>query len=402
MRNTFHYQKLATTLVPVTAVLLSAAILLVGNGLQWVLITVRAHLEPFSALTIGAMTTCYFAGFTAGCVLVPPIVRRVGYIRAFAVLIAFAGSIVLLLSLKVQPWLWIGLRTFAGFCWAGLFMVMESWLNAKSDNAQRGQVFGLYMVIEMSTVTVGQLLLLCGDPTDFHLFAVTALLIILALVPIALTPVDAPSPISHTRLCFATLYRLSPVGLIGSGCLGLANSAHVGLGPVYAQSAGLSVAATAIFMSAAMLGGTILQFPLGYWSDYTDRRRVIVLSALIAAAAGGILMLGGTTSMAVLPAEVLIGAVALFGGFAFPLYALCVAHINDVTGQQGFVETSSGLLLMYGIGASVGPTVAAFFMHIGGAAALYGFTACVHLSFALWTAYRLYWSTRTGRKLPDA
>jgi MFS family permease len=288
----------------------------------------------------------------------------------------------------------------SGFCFAGLYMVIESWLNESAENSNRGQIFSTYMVINLTAVTLGQLVLPLGDPARFELFAVTAIAVALALVPVGLTTSTAPQPVRHVQLRLGRLYRMSPVGLAGCFFVGLANGAFGGLGAVFADAIGMSNTGIALFMSAALIGGALVQLPLGRLSDRIDRRQVIALSCgfamifglMLAALGDGhdsspVLGLGWLTER--LHPAVLIAVVALYGGFAYPLYGLCVAHTNDFVTREEFIEASSGLLLTWGIGASIGPLLAALAMEQVGLGGLFLYTALVHSAFALVTLYRM-------------
>lgn len=387
-------------LLPVFALLLGAAVLLVGNGLQTILLPVRAALEGFSTSSIGFIGAAYPLGFVISCWTAPHIVKRVGHIRTFAVLAAIAACMVLLYVLNVDPLTWVLLRVVSGYCFAGLFMVIESWLNEASSNANRGQIFSTYMVVNLCTVTAGQLLLPFGDPAAFELFSVAAIAITLGLVPVALTTATAPQPIARVQLRLGRLYAMSPVGVLGCFFVGLANGAFAGLGPVFAGGAGLSSTGIALFMSAALIGGALAQVPLGRLSDRIDRRRVIVLACLMAIGIGLLLLMAGDARaggrlfaldvpFAELPTSALIGMVALFGGTIYPLYALCVAHTNDFVSVEDFVEASSGLLLTWGMGATIGPIIAAYLMEQVGLGGLFLHTGAVHAIFCLFALYRI-------------
>jgi MFS family permease len=389
-----------SAIVSISALLLGAAILLLGNGLQGILLPVRATLEHFSTSTIGLIASAYSLGFVISCRYAPRIVRRVGHIRSFAVLAAIASCVVLLLVLLIHPAIWIPLRLLSGFCFAGLFMVIESWLNERADNTNRGQIFSMYMVINLTAVTLGQLVLPLGDPAAFTLFAVTAIAITIALVPIGLTTSAAPQPIRQVQLRLRRLHRMSPVGMLGCFFVGLANGALGGLGAVFAHSIGLSVTGVALFMSAALIGGAFGQLPLGRLSDRIDRREVIALACGFAVIFGlALAVLGdGEDGGAILGLEwltdglqptVLIAAIALYGCFAYPLYGLCVAHTNDFVSREEFVEASSGLLLTWGIGASIGPLLASLAMELVGLGGLFLYTALGHSIFAAVTLYRI-------------
>jgi MFS family permease len=389
-----------SAIVSISALLLGAAMLLWGNGLQGILLPVRATIESFSTSTIGLIASAYSLGFVVSCRYAPHIVRRVGHIRSFAVLAAIGSCVVLLLVLVVHPVVWILLRMLSGFCFAGLYMVIESWLNESAENANRGQIFSTYMVINLTAITLGQLVLPLGDPAGFALFAITAIAVAMALVPIGLTTSAAPQPIRQVQLRLGRLYRMSPVGLAGCFFVGLGNGAFGGLGAVFADAIGLSTTGIALFMSAALIGGALAQLPLGRLSDRIDRRQVIAMACgfamifgLLLAAIGraheGPPILGQEALTAALHPAVLIVVVTLYGSFAYPIYGLCVAHTNDFVSREEFIEASSGLLLTWGIGASIGPLLGALAMEYGGLGGLFFYTALVYSTFALVTLYRI-------------
>jgi MFS family permease len=372
---------------PVAALLLSVAILLMGNGLQGTLLPVRAQLELYSSLDIGILGSSYFLGFTVGCYRGPHVVRRVGHIRAFTAMVSLASAVALAHSLVLSPYAWWPLRAITGFCFAVLYLVIESWLNEKSTNENRGLVFSVYTIINLTVVTIGQMMLTLASPTAFPLFAVASILVSLAALPVALTTAPPPGPVVSVEIRIRHLYRLSPVGFVGAIAVGLTNGSFWALGPVFAQSYiySLGTAAIALFMSATVIAGALGQWPLGWSSDHMDRRKVIVFACLGAAVAGvgmNILARGWDQGPFIFA--------VIFGAFAFPLYALCAAHMNDSVEDNGFVEASSGLLLLYGAGAVAGPLIASPAMGYFGPAGLFGFTALVHSAMAAFAFYRMY------------
>lgn len=375
-------------LAPVAALLLSAAILLMGNGLQGTLLPVRAHLEAFSTFDIGLLGSSYFLGFAAGCILGPYVVRRVGHIRAFTAIVSITSTTALLHVLIVDSIAWLPLRALTGFCFATLYMIIESWLNEKATNQTRGLVFSVYTAINLSVMTAGQMMLTLDDPAQFGLFALASVLVSLAAVPVALTRADAPPAPSTVRIRLNHLYRLSPVGFVGALVVGLVNGSFWSLGPVFAQRNDLNTTGIAVFMSVTVIAGAITQYPLGRFSDRWDRRKMIITASAGAASAG----LGMVALFGLLPGGFLVGVLvfgALFGAFALPLYSICAAHMNDYVESGGFVEAASGLLLLYGLGAAVGPLMASAAMRYGGTNALFGYTALVHVGLVGFTVYRM-------------
>ncbi len=328
-------------------------------------------------------------------------VRRVGHIRTFAVLAAVGASSVLTMGLFTTPLTWIGLRAITGFCFAGLFMVIESWLNERASNQNRGQIFATYMVINMSAVTAGTMLLPAVTAGGIGAFALICVLITLSLVPVSLTKSDAPAPMGKVRIRLFRLFRISPVGATGCLIVGLANGAYGGLGVIYAHSLGLSETEVALFMSAAVIGGAFAQIPLGRLSDRMDRRWVILASVFCAAGLGMVLATWGgllngmpqaqalTAWIKSFPPSASILLIGFYGFAIFPVYALCVAHTNDFADRKAFVETSGGLLMIYGIGAIFGPFLGALFMGYAGPGSLFAYTAAIHGFFFFFILYRM-------------
>jgi MFS family permease len=372
------------TLAPVGALLLSVALLLTGNGLQGTLLPVRANLESFGALSIGVMGSAYYVGFVAGCVLTPKLIRRVGHIRLFTAMVAIASVIPLAHAMLVGSLPWWLLRAMTGLCLAGLYLIIESWLNERATPENRGLVFTTYTTVNFSVITLGQMLMLADDPLRFHLFSLASILVSLAAVPVALTRSPQPAPISSARLSLRKLYEVSPVGVAGVLTVGLANGAFWGMAPAFAAQAGLSVPQIAWFMSATVVGGALAQWPFGRLSDRMDRRRTILLACLLAGMAA-LLVIATALAMPGL----MIGAAFLFGVFAFPLYALSVAHTNDMATDVDFVAVAGGLLLINGAGSVIGPAVAGLAMDRLGPLGLFGFTALMHFIMAGFALYRM-------------
>ena len=368
---------------PIAALLLSVFILFLGNGLQGTVLPIRGYAEAFSSLELGILGAVYYAGFTIGCVVCPMAIKRAGHIRAFAVFTTIASSSAILHAMILHPLAWFFFRGLTGLCFAGIFMVIESWLNDKGTNANRGQLLSVYQIVQLSALTGGQLLLNLANPDGFELFAVITVLISLAIVPVSLTTASAPAPVHQVRIRIRWLYAVSPVAVIGGLAVGLANGSFWALAPVFAQRSLLSVPEISYFMGAAIVGGAIMQWPLGRLSDRVDRRLVAVAAAALCSIAGVAMGILGGKSVGWLMA-----LSACFGAFAFPLYALCIAHANDVVEPEDRIDVSSGLLLVFGVGAVIGPFAASAVMALASHRALFLYTAGVHAVTAVFAFYR--------------
>ncbi|MBM3585702.1 MAG: MFS transporter [Alphaproteobacteria bacterium] len=371
-------------LAPVAALLLGVGILLTGNGLQGTLLPLRARLEDFDVVDIGVLGSAYFVGFVLGCLVGPYLVRRAGHIRTFAALTAIASTVVLAHPLALSPIAWWIMRATTGFCFAGLYLVIESWLNERSNNQNRGLIMAVYTIINLTVITLGQMMITLYDPSEFALFNIASILVSLAAVPVAMSAAPGPAPVEGVRLRPTHLLKLSPVGFVGCFAVGVTNGSFWSLGPLFAADIGMDTTGIAVFMSATVLGGALLQWPLGRLSDRMDRRKVIALACLLAGGAGAALV-----AWAIRDIDMVIPAAVVFGAFTFSIYALCAAHANDFATHGSFVEMASGLLLVNGIGSVLGPIAAAFFMEGYGPAGLFVVTAVVHVAMAGFALYRL-------------
>jgi len=384
---------MSATFVQIAALLFSAAILLMGNGLQLTLLPLRAQVEAFSTIQIGIMGSAYYIGFAAGCFWGPHLVKRVGHIRTFTAMVAIASAAPLIHNIWLSAEVWWLLRAASGFCLATLFMIIESWINEKATNENRGVVFSVYTIISLTVVTLGQLMINLSAIESFVLFSVASVLVSLAAVPLALSKATAPAQVQTVRIRLIYLFRLSPVGVIGAFLVGMQQGAFWSLGTVFAERIGLDTLAITLFMSTVVFGGAIGQLPVGKLSDRIDRRKVLVGACVTAAAISlSIRFVHPTLGEGVLLLTL------LWGIAAFPLYSICAAHMNDHVEEGGFVEASSGLLLIFAIGAILGPLIVSPFMTLRTPYALFGWIAAFQLLLAVFAVYRM----RVRERVPES
>lgn len=369
---------------PLIPLLVAAGILLGGNGLQGTLIALRGAQEGFSPATIGFMGTAYFGGFLLGCVVITRIMKAVGYVRSFSALAAIASAGTLLLVLVIDPLFWSAMRFTTGFCFAGLFTVMEAWMNASAQNHDRARLLALYRIVDIGSVTSAQFMIPVFGPGGFTIFAIMSIMITLSLVPVSLGDRSNPKAPEDVKLDLARVWRISPLASIGCVAVGLTNSAFRALSPVYAEQIGMSVTDVVTFVSIGIIGGAMIQYPLGHLSDLWDRRRILLITttgAMIAALA--LVFLAGTAPLAN------FALVFVFGSFAMPLYSLSAAHANDRAEKGEFVLVNAALMLFYSFGAIGGPVVAASFMQNFGPQWLFIFCATIYAIFILIIVYRM-------------
>lgn len=366
------------------ALLLGFGVLMLGDGLQGTLLGLRASLEGFPTMITGVVMSTFYAGFLLGSIYTPEIVQRVGHIRTFAALASLASASILVHAVFVTPVTWGALRLLSGFCFAGLYVVAESWLNDRAPQEARGQLLSIYMIITYLGVGGGQLLLNFAEPTGYELFILASVLVSVALVPLLLSAGPVPNFDALSPLRLRELYRISPLGVIGAMGTGLSSAAFFGMGAVYGDNIGLSVAEVSIFMTAAVVGCIILQWPIGHLSDKFDRRRVLTIVTLLA----------GIVAAAAIPVSTisttgLFLLVCLFGGLSIPLYSLSIAHANDFLEPEQMVAASGSLVLASGIGAILGPLTVSATMSLFGPDGFYWHLAATHAAVGAFALYRM-------------
>lgn len=373
-----------STIRPLIPLLIAAGILLGGNGLQSTLIALRGASEGFEPSVIGWLGTAYFGGFLIGCLWITRLMQSVGHIRSFAALAALAASGTLMLILVIDPIVWACVRFLTGICFAGLFTIMESWLNQGASNKDRARVLALYRIIDVSAVTGCQFLVPIFGTDGFAIFGIMTMMITLSLVPVSLADRSNPRAPEDVKLDLARAWAISPLGAIGSVAIGMTNGSFRTLGPVYAEQLGMSPTDIVTFVSAGIIGSVLLQYPLGALSDRSDRRKVILgVTAGAAIMAVALATLAGTSILAN------FGFVFLYGAFAMPLFSLCAAHANDYAEKGEYVLVTAALMLFYSVGAIIGPVAAAYAMQWLAPNALFLFTAAVYVIFFAITLYRM-------------
>lgn len=367
-------------ILPVTGLMLSTFFLLAGSGLTGVTLPLRASLEGWGPVTIGWIGFGYALCFTAGCLIVPRMVQRVGHVRVYAVLATLLSMSLLFHALVVHPLAWIAFRGIAGFALAGAYMVVESWLNEKATNESRGQIFSFYMIMNMVGLMAGQFMVVLGDPATTTLFILAAILYAMAVIPTGLSNATSPQPLTEVKLDLGKLFRNSPAAMVGMFVTGVIAGVWNFQAPVFAELIGLTGNQIPIMLALAMISGAIFQLPLGRASDRMDRRYVMVFAGVL----GVLVAIGYALIPGAASAPGIFITIFILGAILFPIYSLVVAHANDYAEPSDFVEISSGLLIVNGVGAMVGPVASGFLMEAIGPG---GFFVALAIAFAIFGGY---------------
>lgn len=355
-----------------------------GHGLQASLVSLQASAQNFSSTTTGIVMAGFYVGLFGSSMISPTIIAKVGHIRVFAAFASLVSTAILLLPLWPNPFWWFAMRVLVGICIGGLLIVIESWLNAASSNENRGKMLSIYMIIAFAAAGAGQFLLNVADASGFVRFIIVSALLSLALVPVSLAPIQAPTVEFVRKVALLDVFRLSPLAFIGTFASGLSQSAFLALGPIYGENNGLSLVEISTMMALPLLAVILTQYPIGSLSDRFDRR--IVMTALTFVSSGVVLLVFLMPEKSPLS---LIVSLGIFGALSFPIYSLALAHANDYLEADQMLGASAKLVLIYGAGAILGPTIAGAVMGLQGPEGLMGFLTLVHAGLGLYAVIRM-------------
>jgi MFS family permease len=363
--------------------LVAMGVLMIGHGLLGTIVGIRATREGFPTAVIGMVMSCYYLGFLAGCLLTPRMVARRGHVPLFFIFAAVSGLTALAYPLVPHPAAWAVIRATTGFSTAGLYVVAESWLASTGTPTARGRLLAVYLLVVNSGYGAGQLLLGVGEPSGMAVFVLAAVVVALSAMPLWRAHPAVGSRVNRGHLRVADLLRAAPLGMATSLATGVGVGAILGLGAAYGTAAGMPVARVGVLMAAAMAGGIVLQWPIGWLSDRINRRHVIIGASL----AAGVWAMAGWRAD---PLSVWL-LVVMFGftAFSFPLYSLAISHVNDAVTPDLVVPASAAILATYGVGTLVGPMATSLAMQAWGPGGFWVAPAFVHLLLGGYGLYRL-------------
>ncbi|MEO0388102.1 MAG: MFS transporter [Pseudomonadota bacterium] len=363
--------------------LLGVLLLMIGNGLQGTALGLRGAIEGYDAGTMAWVMSAYFAGVLLGSRLAPPMIRRVGHVRVFAALASLVSAASILYAALPNPILWALMRLLVGICFAGIYVVAESWLNDRATNETRGQSLSVYLIVQMLGVIAAQGIINLADAGGYALFVIMSVLVSIAFTPILLSATPVPVFSTTKPMTLRALYRVSPLGIVGTLLLGGLFSALFGMSPVFATEIGLTVGETTMFVATFYIGGVILQFPLGWLSDRMDRRILIAGTTAFGVAA----LLAAAPFLQQISTLLLVAFVV--GGVTNPLYSLLIAYTNDFLEHDDMAAAAGGLVFAAGLGSMAGPLVVGWMMSAFGAYAYFLFIGILMGIVAVYATYRM-------------
>jgi len=372
-------------------------ILMIAHGFQGNLLGVRSVIEEFNFIAIGAVMTGYFVGYFAGASTIPKLVGKVGHIRVFAAFASMASLSILIHAVFVDPVVWTVARLITGFSIVSIFIVMESWLNDRANNRTRGQLLSIYMFITLIGLSFGTLLLNFSSPEKYEPFILISLLLSLALIPILLTKRKAPKFKKLGHIDIKGLYKTSPLGTVSMFCTGIIHSALFSLGAVYAAAMNFTIFEISLLLFVVTVSGGIFQWPVGYYSDKSDRRVIIIFCTFFAALFCVLAIFSSGTSLENSYLATSVGIdkvmffvwVSLYAGMAIPLFTLNLAYVNDYISKEKFVAAGGGMQIIFGMGAMTGPLLCSLVMNKLGTNGFFIHLLFFHLIIGLFGLYRI-------------
>ncbi|MEM9781985.1 MAG: MFS transporter [Pseudomonadota bacterium] len=365
------------------ALLIGMFMLQIGNGLQGTALGIRGGIEGFDAAVMGIVMSGYFVGFLAGAWITPKLLRRVGHVRTFAAFASLISAACIIYGAAVDPLAWTLIRLVTGACFSGVYVVAESWLNNQSNNETRGQTLSIYLICQMGGIVLAQALVPLTDPAGYDLFVIMTVAVSIACAPILLSASPAPMVENNRQLSLGALFRISPLGFVGTLVLGAVFAAMFGMTAVWGTSVGLSANEISAVVGAMYVGALVLQMPIGWLSDRMDRRVLITGCTALGAVSATAMALAGSNFAAVLIAALLAG------GVANPLYSLLIAHTNDYMDWDDMAAAAGGLVLLNGIGAAGTPLMIGGLMDVAGPVAFPAFMAVCFSGITLYALYRM-------------
>jgi MFS family permease len=375
--------------------LLGMGVLMLGAGLQGTLLGLRATLEGFPTVVTGVIMSCYYVGYVLGTVIAPPLLRQVGHIRVFAALAAIASVAILVQGCFINPAAWGAMRLISGLCFAGIYVVAESWLNDRASRTNRGGLFAVYMLILYVGLGAAQFLLVASNPLTPIPFMLVSVLISLAMVPIVISAQQLPERAVPRKVRLPELYHNSPLGVVGVIVSGLISAIIFSMGPVYARLSGLDTTGVATFMAVSILAAVVTQYPVGRLSDRMDRRTVIAGVCALAA-----MVASSLVAFREIPHAAFLTLAALFSGLVLTLYSLSVSHVNDKLEPAQMVAASSALLLLNGTAAIIGPMLAGSLIAAFGPPAYFATLATLTSALAVYDLWRKSRAVPPSQKEP--
>ena len=345
-------EKLKSYILPISSLFLSITFLAIGYGIMITYIGVYLKQAGVSSFSIGLINSAFFLGAIASSIFSQKIISTIGHIRSFASFAALMVIAFLLHSVYLNEFFWGFLRLISGFSFYALLIIVESWLNEKSSNSQRGQILAIYTIIFYLSTALGQLFLTIPKDSEFFVFTVGSVLVLFSLITIAMTKIKEPILKPFEQYSFPKLYSIVPLALTGSFIGGFFVGSFFTMLPLTILHKFDSTTILSIFMSLTLIGGLVSQWPIGKLSDKYGRRKLIAFCGFFTAFVSLLFIIVPELNSYYYILALLLGVTI------FAIYPLSLARANDVLDEnKDMVEISRALLFAYGAGSFIAPII---------------------------------------------
>lgn len=345
-------EKLRSYILPISSLFLSITFLAIGYGIMITYIGVYLKQTRVSSFSIGLINSAFFLGAIASSIFSQKIISTIGHIRSFASFAALMVIAFLLHSIYLNEFFWGFLRLISGFSFYALLIIVESWLNEKSSNSQRGQILAIYTIIFYLSTALGQLFLTIPKDSEFFVFTVGSVLVLFSLITIAMTKIKEPILKPFEQYSFPKLYSIVPLALTGSFIGGFFVGSFFTMLPLTILHKFDSTTILSIFMSLTLIGGLVSQWPIGKLSDKYGRRKLIAFCGFFTTFVSLLFIIVPELNSYYYILALLLGVTI------FAIYPLSLARANDVLDEnKDMVEISRALLFAYGAGSFIAPII---------------------------------------------
>ena len=364
--------------------LLSTALFMLGNGYLNSFISIRMASLGHSELSIGIVASAYYIGLVLGALQIAKFILKMGHLRVFASFIGLFNCVCLIHAISDNLYLWFILRLLAGISLAGFYVTIESWLLEYSTNRNRGVILALYMVAVSSSQAFGQLFLDKYNADASLPFIVVAILLSLSILPVAVSSGKITRMHEIELVNITTLSKFASASIFACFVSGLMLSAVYSLLPIVFEEATNQSEKTAFLMFITLLGGMILQYPIGLLSDNFDRRKVLIWVSSVIILLSFVIVIAGYKNLSFSQLTIIY---FIFGGMSFTFYPVALSMICDKLRSANIVSATQGLSLIEGIGSIIGPIMAPPFMRAFG---LKGLTIYFIIAASCLLAFLIY------------
>ncbi len=370
-REEIHWPSLVAAISAITAVGIA-----IGLGLP--LLSIILEKRGISSTLIGLNSAMAGVAAMAAAPVTTKLAHSFGVARTMLWAVLFAAISSLGFYYAEQFWMWFPLRIVFHGATTTLFILSEFWINAAAPPSRRGLVLGIYATVLSVGFASGPLLFSILGSDGIIPFAVGAVAILVAAIPIYIARGESPTldekPSSH----FLRYIFLVPTATAAVFIFGAVEVGGLSLFPIYATRIGFGESQAALLLTVMGVGNMIFQIPLGMLSDHLKDRRLL-LSAMAVIGLAGSLALPWLSENWVLMAIVLL----FWGGSVSGLYTVGLSHLGSRLTGSDLAAANAAFVFCYAVGTVAGPQAIGAAIDISGN---HGFAWAIAGFFGLYVA----------------